>query len=319
MIRPHQRNMKAHHQFGRMRARLMMFGLSLALVSGLGVLYLGHRSKAFSSGTVAARTYTLRGMIQKLEPEQKLLVIAHEAIPSYMPAMTMPFKVLLASDFNGLQVGDRILFRLSITETQSWIDRITKLTGSAVPSVVATATSAVPSSTEQRHPLLDYPFTNELGQAVTLRSFEGQALAITFFFTRCPIPDFCPRLSKNFAEASHKLSAMEHGPTNWHMLSISFDPEFDTPSVLKAYAEKYEYDPAHWSFLTGPKDQIAELARLSNVTFEPDSGLFNHNFRTMIIDASGGLQMVFPIGGDLSQAIVSEMLKATAAGKRKAS
>jgi protein SCO1/2 len=176
-------------------------------------------------------------------------------------------------------------------------------------SASATPTTAV---ARKRNPLLDYKFTNELGQAVSLSDFPGQALAITFFFTRCPMPDFCPRLSKNFQEASRKLTASDEAFTNWHFLSITFDPVFDTPSVLKAYAERYQYDPRHWSFLTGPEDKISELARLSGVKAEPDNGLINHNFRTLIIDATNHLQKVFPMGGDLSEAIVSEMQKAGA-------
>jgi protein SCO1/2 len=160
---------------------------------------------------------------------------------------------------------------------------------------------------------MDYPFTNELGQAVRLNDFRGQALAITFFFTRCPIPDYCPRLSKNFEEASQKLSAMPRGPTNWHFLSVTFDPEFDTPAVLKGYAERYQYDPKHWSFLTGPKEQISELASRADVKTQPANGLITHNFRTLIINAAGQLQMIFPIGGNLSDAIVGEMLKAATA------
>ena len=139
---------------------------------------------------------------------------------------------------------------------------------------------------------------NELGQAVSISQFNGQALAITFFFTRCPIPDYCPRLSKNFAEASRKLSAMPDAATNWHFLSGTFDPEFDTPAVLKGYGDRYHYDPTHWSFLTGAADKIAELAHLSDVTFEREGGLFNHNFRTLIINAAGRLQMSYPIGGE---------------------
>ena len=88
---------------------------------------------------------------------------------------------------------------------------------------------------------------------MSLGELRGQALAITFFFTRCPIPDFfCPRLSENFQEASSKLSSLAGGPTNWHFLSVSFDTEVDSPGVLKAYGELY-YDPAHWSFLTRPR------------------------------------------------------------------
>ena len=117
------------------------------------------------------------------------------------------------------------------------------------------------------HPLLDYKFTNELGQAVSLNDFRGQALAITFFYTRCPLPDYCPRLSKNFQEASQKLESLPDAPANWHFLSISFDPEFDSPAMLKAYGESYQYDPKHWSFLTGPADKIAELAREAGVSY----------------------------------------------------
>ena len=163
-----------------------------------------------------------------------------------------------------------------------------------------------------RHPLLGYSFTNELGKAVRLEDFRGQALAITFFFTRCPRPEFCPRLSKNFQEASLKLAGMTNAPTNWHFLSVTFDPEFDTPAVLKAYGNAYHYDSNHWSFLTGPPDKIEELTRLSQVGLKRQGGTIDHDFRTLVIDAAGSLQMAFPVSGDLSEALVSEVLKAAA-------
>jgi cytochrome oxidase Cu insertion factor (SCO1/SenC/PrrC family) len=168
------------------------------------------------------------------------------------------------------------------------------------------------------NPLRNYKFTNELGQGVSLSDFHGQALAMTFFFTRCPMPNFCPRLSKNFQEASQILAAKKGLPTNWHFLSVTFDPGNDTPAVLKEYAERYHYDPRHWSFLTGPKDKINQLAALAGVTTEADGALINHNFRTLIIDASNRLQMVFPTSGNFSDSIVSEMLKAIAVTNKPA-
>ena len=105
---------------------------------------------------------------------------------------------------------------------------------------------------------------------------------------------------------------MTNAPANWHFLSVSFDPAFDSPAMLKAYAQSYQYDPQHWSFLTGPADKIAELARRAGVTYELDDGVFNHDFRTLIVDARGQLQMVFPTSGDLSDQIVAELLKAAA-------
>jgi protein SCO1/2 len=188
---------------------------------------------------------------------------------------------------------------------------------SSTPKMTETPTNAPQVRTataSARNPLLDFKFTNELGQPVSLSDFKGQALGITFFFTRCPLPNFCPRLSKNFQEASEKLAAMPGAPKNWHFLSVTFDPQHDTPEVLRRYGEKYHSNPERWNFLTGPEDKINELARQSGIEIVHEKdGSVNHNFRTMIIDASGRLQTVFPFGGNLSELIVNEMLRACAA------
>ena len=261
------------------------------------------------------RSFMVRGILQEVKPDGKTAVIQHEAISNYMAAMIMPFKARDPALLRGVQAGDEISFRLTVTDEESWIDQISKI-GRKAPPVEASGSASPVRSAEQpppgRHPLLDYQFTNELGRGVSLGQFKGQALAISFFFTRCPIPDYCPRLSKNFEEASNKLSALPGAPTNWHFLSVSFDTEFDTPAVLRAYAARYHYDPKHWSFVTGPREKIRELATLSEVTIEPDGPLFNHSFRTLIIDAAGHLQVSFPIGGNLSEGLVTEILKAAA-------
>lgn len=271
--------------------------------------------------TNGVQTFATRGVVQEIRPAENLLVIRHEAITNYMPAMTMPFHVHDSQSLAGLERGDEISFRLLVTETNSWVDRISKTGKVALPEIKTPASSppATPAAIRSRHPLLDYKFTNELGQAVSLNDFRGTALAITFFFTRCPIPEYCPRLSKNFQVAARKLNARPDAPTNWHFLSISFDSAFDTPEVLKAYGAAYQADPAHWSFLTGPPDKIGELARQSGLTFESTNGIFNHDFRTLIVDAAGHLQMVFPTSGDLSDAIVEEIVKAAAATNAPAS
>jgi len=268
--------------------------------------------------TQAAMTnYAVRGVIKEVKSDEHQLVIAHEAIPNFMEAMKMPFNVKDAAILAKVATGEKISFQLHVTETESWIDGIERISDSSASGDVAATskaenrsgvTNGAATSTHAKNPLRDYKFTNELGQAVSLSDFRGQALALTFFFTRCPIPEFCPRLSRNFEEVQRKLEATENSPTNWHLLSITFDPTRDTPDVLKAYGTTYHYDPAHWSFLTGPKDKIAELARLCEVTFEPDNGFFNHNFRTLIINASNQLQMVFPVSGDISESIAQELI-----------
>jgi protein SCO1/2 len=260
------------------------------------------------------RSFAVNGVIRELGTDSRTVLVQHDAVAGYMPAMTMHFKVQESKELAGLRAGDRISFQLRVTDTESWIDDITRIgtlqMSEQVPPIEPLRTQ--PERSRPRHPLLDFKFTNELDRPVALGDFRGQALAITFFFTRCPIPDYCPRLSKNFQEAAKRLNAVPGGPTNWHFLSVSFDTEFDTPGVLKAYGEMYHYDPTHWSFLTGPAERIGQLARLSDVTFERDGASFNHNFRTLIIDTTGHPQMVFPTGGDLSVAIVEEILKAAA-------
>jgi len=249
-----------------------------------------------------SQVFLTSGTVQKLSPDEKTIVIQHEAISNFMAAMTMPFHVKSARELTGLQPGDKIQFRLHVTESESWVDGIVRSGAASPPSVAPTpATGPVGAK-----------FTNELGHAVNLSELRGQALAITFFYTRCPLPDACPRLAKNFQVVSQKLAALSNAPTNWRCLSISFDPDFDSPAILRAYAMSYHYDPAHWTFLTGPPEKIARLAQDADFTFIADGNGFNHNFRTLIVDAHGRLQTVLPAGGDLSDQIVSELLKAAA-------
>jgi len=167
-------------------------------------------------------------------------------------------------------------------------------------------TTALCESSALTNAAEDYVFTNELGHPVDLRNFKGQALAITFIFTRCPMVQYCPQLSKNFSEATKKLASM-NVPTNWHFFSITIDPEFDTPAVLKNYAERYNYDPRRWSFLTGSSNQIQKLGKELGMSFDPDGNLVKHAFRTVVIDRSNGVQQIFPVAGPFSEELVREM------------
>ncbi len=262
--------------------------------------------------------YFVKGVVKELSPDGRTVVIAHEEIPGYMPAMQMPFVVKDARELAGLQTNDAVFFRMVVTADDAWIDRISK-TG------VAPAAPAPPNRAFRRvrmveplkvgDPLPDYRFTNELGQAVHLGQFQGQALAFTFIFTRCPYPLFCLRMSGNFAEAAKKLAAMPDAPTNWHLLSISFDTEFDSPAVLKAYAERYRDDPARWNFLTGELMDIDALTEQVGLMFPRSSGGmgFDHNLRTVIVDAQGRIQKVFTGNEWKVEDFIAELRQAAAA------
>ncbi len=262
------------------------------------------------------RVFSVRGLIKSVRPEERTAVIQHETIPGYMEAMTMPFRVRDASELRTISPGDAVEFRFHVTSEESWMDQV-KVRVPASPerrsgleTGLAIAATNLTPALRRSHPLMEYKFTNQLGQPVSLSDFKGRALAITFIFTRCPVPEYCPRLSRNFQETAEKLSRLPGSSTNWHLISFTIDPTFDTPKVLKGYAERYHYDPAKWSFLTGPSEQITSIVRESGVTVEPGAGLFSHNFRTLIIGTNGQLQTSIPIGGPISDAVVEELLRA---------
>lgn len=259
------------------------------------------------------QSFPVKGVVQELKLDGRTVVIKHEAITNYMEAMTMPFRVAETNLLAGLKPGDEITFRLLVTENESWIDRIVR-TGRSAPAE-GKSTVVAPTNAPEAFRLAnipDFALTNEFGQPFSLRQLQGNAVAMTFFFTRCPVPDYCPRLTKNFAGAIQKLKATPGRPTNFHFLSISFDP-LDSPLLLRAYAQQYRYDSNHWTFLTGRPDHIRELTEGFGLSIKPGAGIYMHDFRTAIFDATGKLQTLWPIGGDVTDQLAAEMAKAAQA------
>jgi len=285
-----------------------------ALVAALVIVSCGEPKRevetAKSNSGATVQGYLVKGVVRELKPDGRTIVIGHEAIPGYMAAMTMPFRVRATNDLAGLKPGDEVNFRLQVTEDSSWIDQVQR-TGKTAVLAVSKPVPVSPTNEPgifRLESIPDFALTNEFGQSVSLRQFKGRALAVTFFFTRCPIPEYCPRLAKNFQGAVTKLKSMPGGPTNFHFLSISFDP-IDTPLVLRTYARSYGYDSNHWSFITGNAEQIQELARGFGVTVKLEGGTYDHGFSTAIFDTTGKLQNMWPIGGDMTDQIISEIVK----------
>ncbi len=255
------------------------------------------------------------GVVVEVNPSEKKVTIQHGDIPGYMQAMTMPFDVKDTNELNGLAPGDPVSFRLIIANNYGWIDQIHK-TGArtnvpALGNAVSSGRNIEPLN--EGDPLPEYHFTNQLGQAFSTAQFKGQALAITFLFTRCPFPNFCPLMANNFADVQKKLLASPHAPTNWHLLTISFDPEFDTPAVLQNYAQAHGANPARWTFATGALPDISAIGEQFGLAFwkEP-AGIISHNLRTVVIDASGRVQKIFVGNAWEPEDLVAEMTKAAA-------
>lgn len=294
----------------RMRIRIVFHGLMVAA----SLLCLGCSESKREPVTV----YSGRGEVKKIDPESRTLTVHHDEIPGFMEAMTMPFHVKNPEELKGIETGDTITFRLNVAADRSWIDQISKTTAAVKPPEPAVRPSVrlvrdvEPLNVGDMMP--EYRFTNQLGQAVSLSQFKGQALALTFIFTRCPMPDFCPRMTQHFAAAYKQLSSMPNAPTNWHLISISFDPHFDQPPVLKSYAERFGYNPEHWSFVTGALIDIDAITEQFNLPVVKQGENWDHTLRTVVIDASGRIQKIFIGNMWKPEELTGEIIKAAQSG-----
>lgn len=270
-------------------------------------------------GGTNAQVFQVKGTVVELKLAANTVRIKHEEIPGYMPAMTMPFEVKDLRELGKLEAGDPVSFRMIVTENDAWIDQVKKLNAPVNTNLPTTGPFRVVRDVDPLEIgdlLPDYRFTNQLGQAVNLHQFRGTALAITFIFTRCPLPTYCPLMSSNFRDTQEALLRIPNAPTNWHLLTISFDPEFDTPARLKGYAETYRHDPRRWSFLTGELIDITAIAEQFGMLFWRDQeGSISHNLRTVVVDANGRVQANLAENKWTSEQLVEEIVKATRAGR----
>ncbi|MEO6182899.1 MAG: SCO family protein [Verrucomicrobiota bacterium] len=301
-----------------------MFGTIFLKVSAMALVVVcvscGKRSDNFSSEKLSGtnqQIFQVKGVVEEIKPDGKSAVIKHEEIPNYMAAMTMEFETRNTNELRGLKMGDAISFRMIVTGDDGWIDQVKRL---------STPPTEAPSRSTFRRvrdvemlnvgdALPEYHFTNQFEQAVSLSQFKGQAVAIDFIFTTCPFPTMCPRLSQNFSDVQTKLKQMPNAPANWHLLTVSFDPEKDTSAVLKEYSGRFHADPQRWSFLTGDLIEITALAEQFGQTFWREGGSLSHNVRTVVIDIEGRVQKIIPENKWTSDDLIAEILKAAAPKK----
>jgi len=245
-----------------------------------------------SSGSASAGApleYRVKGVVLALQPEDRRVRIRHEAIPGYMEAMTMAFDVHDTNELSGLMPGEEITFNLLVTDDDVWIEGIEK-TGVAenlIPKGAGIRIVREVAPLNIGDTLPDYTFTNEQGRQVSLSQFEGNALVLSFLFTRCPVPTFCPLTARKLAQVQNELLSTDGSPTNWHILAITVDPEFDTPRRLKQFGETYGHNPDRWSLLTGELIDITALAEQFGMFFWTDEGTISHNLRTVVVDSKG--------------------------------
>ena len=243
----------------------------------------------------AAKRYPFTGRIVSLDAAGQSATIDGDNVPGFMDPMTMVYKIKPASSLSQLAPGDAIsadLVQIAPKDEDSipdyWLENVKVTAHGKQPPAAPASALHLPAPGED---VPDFSFTNQSGKRISLQQYRGQVLLVTFIYTRCPFPDFCPRMSSNFAEIYKQLAtnpALAHA----HLLSLSFDPEHDTPKVLRDYGFSIAHTrtPAlftRWEFAAPSAADLPKIAAFFALTVKPEGGLITHNLSTAVIGPNG--------------------------------
>jgi protein SCO1 len=255
------------------------------------------------------KRYDLKGKVVAVEPDKHLVTVAHEEVKGLMPGMTMPFTVPNESDLQILAPDDEITATLVIDGSHSWLEGLIiarqSAESAAMPGVVvAKVGDEVPNFT----------LRNQDDREIRIQNYRGKALLLTFIYTRCPVPDYCTLMSNNFAQVDRELGQDPDLYAKTHLLSISIDPEYDTPKVLRSYGaahtERYQNETfAHWEFASGTKDQVKEIAQYFGLTYFPEKDQIIHALRTVIVGPDGKIAKIYSGNEWKPEEVVQELSK----------
>jgi protein SCO1/2 len=244
---------------------------------------------------VEPRRYEISGRVVSVDKGKGQVVLAHQEVVGYMKAMTMGFKVKEQWALDAMGPGDRVNAVLVVDPEGAYLEQpvITKATG----------TEPEPSTNALHEPQIgdkvpDFELLNQAGKRIKLSQFGGYPVMLTFIYSRCPLPDYCIRMSNNFAEVAKELKASDPKLyARMKMVSVSIDPAYDRPNVLQNYAKTYagDVDPKleHWTFATGTPEQVRKIADYFGLAYEQQSGQIIHSLRTAVIAPDGKIAFLY--------------------------
>lgn len=245
------------------------------------------------------KVYKLRGKVVSTDAAKGEVTLNHEAIPGFMDAMTMPYKLKDASILSELHPGDMITADVLVApdlNANVLLDHIV-VVAQAKPDYRPAVSYHVPAPGDV---VPDFKLKNQDGRPIHLGQFKGKVLLVTFIYTRCPLPDFCPRVTRNFAVIEKELAASPALYAKTHLICISFDPEHDTPERLRAYGATYIGSDAsrafaHWDFAVAGKPELLEMAKFFDVgiTYGADETI-THTLSTTLIGPDGKVVRFYP-------------------------
>lgn len=269
--------------------------------------------------SATAKTYSVRGKVLEVDANNQEILLQHEAVPGFMEAMTMPYKVADPAAVRELHPDDQISATIVVVPSGAELRNVV-ITGQAVPNVLPKMQYHVPQPGDT---VPDFQLVNQSGQHIHLAQYRGKVLLLTFIYTRCPLDDFCPRMSRNFAEIEHQLTGDKEMSQKTHLLSISFDTAYDKPAVLRSYGEAYtgNYNKesfTHWEFAAPDAQTLTKMTQFFDVGVtgsNPQSMV--HSLSTAMIGSDGKVIEWLPTNDWKPADVLTDMRKATAEAKPK--
>ena len=295
---------------------------SLLASSLLALILLAGCRSGRTAGTQPAadanvKVYKLRGKVVSTDAAKGEVLLNHDAIPDFMDAMTMPYKLKSANILSELHPGDVLTADLLVSQDANadvLLDHIV-VVGQARADYRPKVIYHVPAAGDS---VPDFELKNQDGRAIHLGQYRGRALLVTFIYTRCPLPNFCPRMTRNFAAIESQLAGDPALLKKTQLICVSFDPEHDTPARLRAYGAKYIGSDAknafaHWDFAVPQKAALDEMAKFFDVgiTNESDESI-THTLSTTLIGPDGKVVQFYP-GNEWTVEQVLSDLKQSAA------
>lgn len=297
-----------------MRSCLSSFSLFLCLC----LLFTSCKSGATGNQSSSElKRYPLKGKVVSVDRTAKKAKIDHEAIEGFMPAMTMDFPIRAEWVWNDLTPGSEIRAELVVDNTAKDPYYLENVGIIALPNPDQSPVAVNDKFAQVGQEVPDFSLTNQDGKRISVKDFRGKALAITFIYARCPLPDYCIRMSTVFSDLAHQIAADAEVKDRIRLLSISFDPENDTPEKLRSYGIGYlGNDPNTkfnvWQIAVGGDAEVRRIADFFGLQYrvdEKDKAQINHNLRTAVIAPDGKVAKMFP-GNEWTAAQLLKELKA---------
>jgi protein SCO1/2 len=279
-----------------------------------GIVILGLAAATFAcAGAPEPRRYEVRGQILGVDPQKQEVLMRHEDIEGFMPAMTMPYRVQDPALLEGKQPGDLVTATLIVEEVSGYLSTLTTTGRAPLDAPPAGPLITDADLLKDGDVVPDQALVDQTRTPRPMTSLRGHRVALTFIYTRCPLPDFCPLMDKQFAQLQQEIKA---NPVlaDVRLISVTLDPEFDTPAVLGRHAKALGADSGRWHFLTGERDEVLAFAKRFGVVAEPGDAAAPvvHNLRTAVVDAQGRLVRAYS-GSDWTPAQLVADLKAAPA------